>query len=219
MAIEFQENFSVAAPIDKVWEFIMAPENVARCMPGAALTELLDEKKFAGNIKVKIGAITARYDGTITYAEADKAAFRVLMIPEAKEKGGGTVGGRIETRLVAVSPTETAVSCHSSVDMTGRIVQVGRGMIDGVADQIFKKFVKNVKILLEVQEPPVAVAAAAGAAAAGAAAAGVAAPQQSAPPAQPKLDDAPINIFAEVWKWLWGAITGFFKRLLGGGSK
>jgi len=111
------------------------------------------------------------------------------------------------------------VSCHSSVDMTGRIVQVGRGMIDGVADQIFKKFVKNVKILLEVQEPPVAVAAAAGAAAAGAAAAGVAAPQQSAPPAQPKLDDAPINIFAEVWKWLWGAITGFFKRLLGGGSK
>lgn len=204
MAIEFQENFSVAAPIDKVWDFIMTPENVAKCMPGAALTELLDDKKFAGNIKVKIGAITARYEGTISYAEADKAAYRVVMIPEAKEKGGGTVAGRIDTQLIAVSSGETAVQCHSSVDMTGRIVQVGRGMIDGVADQIFKKFVKNVKLLLEAPEPQEAVATAG---------AEAVATQPAAPPVEPKLDDAPINIFAEVWKWFWGAVSRFFKGL------
>ena len=206
MAIELQETFKVLAPIDRVWQFMMDPENVAACMPGASLSELIDEKNFVGSVKVKIGAITAKYAGTIAYTTADEAQHLVVMLVEAKEKGGGTVSGTITTKLTALSATETEVQCESCVDMTGRIVQVGRGMIEGVAGQIIGKFVNNVKTLLEVEPAPVAADAAPGAA-----------PPAPVPP--PKLDDKDdaINILAVVWKVIWDSITGFFKRLFGRG--
>lgn len=200
MAIELQETFTVLAPIDRVWQFMMDPENVAACMPGASLTELIDAKHFVGSVKVKIGAITAKYSGTIAYTTADEVQHLVVMLVEAKEKGGGTVTGTITTKLHALSATETEVKCESSVDMTGRIVQVGRGMIEGVAGQIIGKFVKNVKTLLEVEPAPVANAE----------------PGAAPPPQLDDKDDA-INIVAVVWKVIWDAITGFFKRLLGRG--
>lgn len=206
MAIELQETFTVLAPIDRVWQFMMDPENVAACMPGASLTEHIDDKSFVGSVKVKIGAITAKYSGTIAYTTADEAQHLVVMSVEAKEKGGGTVSGTITTKLAALSATETQVQCESSVDMTGRIVQVGRGMIEGVAGQIIGKFVNNVKTLLEVEPAPAAADAAPGAAP----------PPPVAPPKLDEKDDA-INIIAVVWKVIWDRITGFFKRLFGRG--
>ena len=193
MAIELQKNFSVAAPIDKVWQFLLDPENVVKCMPGAGLTELIDDKKFEGTVKVKIGAITAKYAGTITYTVVDESAREVVMLAEAKDKSGGTVHGTITTRLQEADSGDTDVQCESSVDLTGRIVQVGRGMIDGVADQIIGKFVKNVKILLEVDESaPAATAEGAQPAAAQTGAAG----PQGRP--DPQLDIAPPNIIVAV---------------------
>jgi hypothetical protein len=210
MAIELQETFTVAAPIDRVWQFMMNPENVAACMPGASLTELIDDKKFVGSVKVKIGAITAKYSGTITYTTADEAEHVVVMLVEAKEKGGGTVSGTITTKLVALSDCETQVECESSVDMTGRIVQVGRGMIEGVAGQIIGKFVKNVKTLLEVEPVAAQPQGADGTAAAA---------EQPAPTPPPQLDDGDdaINIIAVVWKVIWDGIKNFFKKLFGRG--
>jgi carbon monoxide dehydrogenase subunit G len=217
MAIELEKNFTVAAPIDKVWEFLLNPENVVTCMPGASLTELIDDKKFEGSVKVKIGAITAKYAGTITYTEADESAHKVVMLAEAKDKSGGTVNGTITTRLIETSPGETEAQCESSVDMTGRIVSVGRGMIDGVADQIIGKFVKNVKTLLEFDDTPQAVPAADGGAAQGDA--GTTAPPVAPP--QPKLDDADdaINIISVVLKVIRDWFSNFFKRLTGRGGQ
>ena len=208
MAIELEKNFTVAAPIDKVWGFLLDPNNVVKCMPGAALTELIDDKKFEGSVKVKIGAITAKYAGTITYTEADAAAHQVVMLAEAKDKSGGTVNGTITTRLEAVGAGETEVYCTSAVDLTGRIVQVGRGMIDGVADQIIGKFVKNVKTLLEVAD-------AAPAAAGDTTAATGTVSTASAPQPEPVLDNAPPNIIVAVLKVIQGWIANFFKRLTG----
>lgn len=214
MAIELEKNFTVAAPVDKVWAFLLDPNNVVKCMPGAALTELIDDQKFEGSVKVKIGAITAKYAGTITYTEADEVAHQVVMLAQAKDKSGGTVDGTITTRLEALGAGETAVHCTSAVDLTGRIVQVGRGMIDGVADQIIGKFVKNVKTLLEVVDvaPVVAGESAADTSAASTVSTGSAV---RAPQPEPVLDNAPPNIIVAVLKVIQGWIANFFKRLTG----
>lgn len=228
MAIELSESFQVNAPVERVWQFMLDPESVAACMPGAALTESIDDRNFVGSVKVKIGAITAKYAGNIAYTSADEPSGTVVMLVEAKEKGGGTVSGTITTRLAAVSSELTDVQCESAIDMTGRIVQVGRGMIEGVAGQIIGKFVVNVKTVLEV-EP-------------------AAAPDQSptepsllsTPPASPgpaqvppapsppaasslspeaishlKDNDEAINMLAVAWKVIWDGIKGFFRRLFG----
>ena len=209
MAIELKEEFEVAAPIDEVWEFMMDPERMIVCLPGASVTEIIDEKQFIGTVKLKIGAITSKYAGTITYTTADQAEYLCVMLAEAKEKGGGTIAGTITTKLVQGDGVVQA-TVESYVDMTGRVVQVGRGMIEGVAAVIIGKFVKNIKKTLEVpagEEAPVQGAPAA-----------TQGEQPSTRPA-PRLDDEDdsINVLAVVFKVMWTGIVNFFKRLFGKG--
>lgn len=151
MAIELKEVFQVAAPIDEVWRFLMDPERMIVCLPGASVTEIVDDKQFVGSVKLKIGAITTKYAGTITYTTADQSQYTCVMLAEAKEKGGGTVSGTITTRLTQLNGVVEA-TVESCIDMTGRVVQVGRGMIEGVAAQIIGKFVANIKRLWKCQQ-------------------------------------------------------------------
>jgi carbon monoxide dehydrogenase subunit G len=207
MAIELKEEFEVAAPIDEVWNFMMDPERMIVCLPGASVTEIVDDKQFIGSVKLKIGAITTKYAGTITYTTADQGEYLCVMLAEAKEKGGGTVSGTITTKLVQGDGVVQA-TVESCVDMTGRVVQVGRGMIEGVAAQIIAKFVKNIKKTLEV---PVGEEAPAEAVAPGAA------PQARPVPQRDEEDDS-INVLAVVFKVIWDGIVNFFKRLFGKGK-
>lgn len=213
MALQIQESFEVAAPIETVWAFINNPENVVACMPGATLNRIVDERQFIGSVKLKIGAVSAQYQGTITYAEADRGSGLVRMIATGNERGGGTVSGTIVTRLEPLpEKNATQVSCESSIDLTGRIVQVGRGMIEGVSAQIIKKYVGNVRAMLE------APAAAAGAppsevpaAPVGEAAAAPAPPRQAGIAAPQKEDS--INVLSVVFKVLIDRVRAFFRRI------
>jgi hypothetical protein len=207
MAIELKEEFEVAAPIDEVWNFMMDPQRMIVCLPGASVTEIVNDKQFIGSVKLKIGAITTKYAGTITYTTADQSEHLCVMLAEAKEKGGGTVSGTITTRLVQGDGVVQA-TVESCVDMTGRVVQVGRGMIEGVAAVIIGKFVKNIKNTLEV---PAGEEAPAEAAAPGAA-------PQARPVPQRDAEDDSINVLAVVFKVIWTGIVNFFKRLFGRGK-
>ena len=204
MAIELKEVFQVEAPIDEVWKFLMDPERMIVCLPGATVREVIDESQFVGTVKLKIGAITAKYDGTITYTTADQSQYLCVMLAEAKEKGGGTVSGTITTRLVQLDSGAVEATVESCVDMTGRVVQVGRGMIEGVAAQIIGKFVKNIKKTLEV---PVAEEGAEPGAA-----------PVTPPPVERAPEDDSINVLAVVFKVIWDGIVNFFKRLFGRGK-
>lgn len=217
MALQIEEKFEVAAPVEAVWDFLLDPENVVACMPGASLTEIVDERSFIGAVKLKIGAVSAQYQGTITYTEKDTATRTVKMLASGNERGGGTVSGTIVTRLAPSSDGRgTEIRCESSIDLTGRILQVGRGMIEGVSAQIIKKYVNNVRALLEV--PHAAAGSAGTAAEAGASATS---PDPAAPTAnripprpQPQKEDS-INVVAVVFKVFFDRLAGFFRRVFG----
>lgn len=205
MAIEMKESFQVAAPIDRVWEFMLNPEMVVACMPGAALKEIIDPKKFVGTVKIKIGAVSAQYEGTITYAEVNKDAYRIKLLAEGNERGGGTATATIACQLVNLPDGKgTDVQFESSVDLTGKLIQVGRGMIEGVASQIVKKYIANVRGRLEVPAAQSPTAAGSGAGAA-----------ENSPPAAPPQQDESIDMISIVLKTMWTGIVRFFKRLFG----
>ena len=207
MSIDIKETFKVAAPVEKVWDFFLSPDNVVACMPGASLTEIVNAQRFIGAVKIKIGAVSAQYQGTITYKALDKNTYTMQMLAEGSERGGGTVSGTIATQLVALADgSGTEVRVNSSVDLTGRIVQVGRGMIEGVSAQIIKKYVTNLRARLEV--PTVQAVASATATADGAPPVPAA-----ASPLPPKEDS--INILAVVFTVFWNGLRNFFRRLLG----
>ncbi len=213
MAIELKESFQVAAPIDNVWDFMMSPEKVVACMPGAGLKETNPDNSFIGTVKLKLGAVSAQYQGKVTYTEMDKANYKVVMLAEGNERGGGTVSCTITTWLAPVG-TGTEVRCESSMDLTGKIIQVGRGMVEGVAGQIIGKYIASMKGMLEV--PGAAAAAAPGAEGAAAAANAAASPATPAAAAAP-TKDVEIDVVSIVFKTLWLGVVNFFKRLFGRG--
>jgi hypothetical protein len=190
MAIEFKETLQVEAPIDRVWEFVNDPRRVVTCMPGAVLDEVVDERTFLGTVKVKVGAITASYKGRVVFTEVDAQARILEAAAEGRETGGGTAKGTIAIRLSSPAEGPTEFVTEARVDLTGRVMQVGRGMIQGVSRQLFKQFAASTKELLEAQdeagEAEVAIA-----------------------------EQKPIRVLPLVFRALWEAVVGFFRRLLG----
>ncbi len=179
----------MGAPIEEVWRFVMDARAVADCMPGAQLDELVDGRTFLGSIRVKVGAITTSYKGRVQLVEVDETARAVRMIAEGRETGGGTAKGSMSSRLQALPDGETEVVVESSVDITGRIAQVGRGMIQGVSRELFQQFASAAKAQLEAP--------------AGEGQAVAAAPSNEA-----------ISIVPLLLRVIWSAIVGFVKRLL-----
>ena len=160
MALEIRETFRVAAPVDRVWRFLMDPAAVASCMPGASLDEVVDERTFLGTVRVRIGAISASYKGRIRFDEVDDAGRTIRAVAEGRETGGGTAKGTLTSRLAALPDGSTEVVAEASIDLTGRVVQVGRGMIQGVSAQLFKEFVAKVSAKLETPATELAAAVA-----------------------------------------------------------
>ena len=189
MAIEIKERFSVAAPIDAVWRFVMDPEQVVTCMPGASLDEVVDERAFLGSVKVKLGAVTTSYKGRVQFTEIDEQAHTVKMVAEGRETGGGTAKATVTSQLRPLPDGQTEVTADASVDLTGRIVQVGRGMIQGVSHQLFQQFAASAKERLEL-------------------------PAGAAPAIAPTAS-APIRIVPILFQTMWSAIVRFFRRLFG----
>lgn len=207
MAIEIKEEFEVDAPIEQVWDYVLDPAKIVTCMPGASLDEVIDERTFDGSIKIKVGAVMAAYKGRIELTEVDEAGRIIQMIGEGREKGGGTAKATMVGRLTTTDGGGTAMVAEASIDLTGKIMQVGRGMIQGVSHQLFQQFVKKLGKSLQP------VAPADGAAAASAAQAG---PAATAPV---KQEDDAIAIIPLILKTIWAAIVRFFKRLFGRESK
>ena len=103
MGIEIRETFQVQAPIDAVWQFVLDPRQVVICMPGAALDQVVDDHTFLGNVRVKLGAITASYKGKVQLTHVDHEGHTMQMLAEGRETGGGMAKGTMSSRLRALS--------------------------------------------------------------------------------------------------------------------
>jgi len=154
MSIQIEETFRIAAPVETVWHFLLDPHRVVRCMPGAELEQVVDDRTFEGAVRVKLGAVTTRYRGRVRITELDERAHRVNMLAEGRETGGGTARGLLTGELRDLPDGGTEVVASARVDLTGRVVQVGRGMIQGVSSQIFGQFVDRTRQALEASASP-----------------------------------------------------------------
>lgn len=150
MSIQIEETFEIAVPVDVVWRFLLDPHHVVTCMPGAELEQVIDDRTFDGAVKIKLGAITTRYRGRVQITEADDQAYRVCMLAQARETGGGTVKAVITSELRALASDQTEVVISAQVDLTGRVMQIGSRMIEGVSSQLFGQFVTRTRQSLEV---------------------------------------------------------------------
>lgn len=202
--MEFDNTFTVTAPIDEVWGAVLDVERVAPCVPGAQVLEQTGDNTYKVAIKVKLGPVSMVYNGDIEVVEQDPEARRAVMSAKAREsRGQGTADARVEMRLSHDNGT-THGAIHTDVAISGRAAAMGQGIIADVSARLIDTFAVNLAQMLAAEQPgvpeqpglgaiPPEAAARAEApttefAAAGAAgferaqAAGAAAPPEAAPP-------------------------------------
>jgi len=195
MAIRIEERFVVNAPAGAVWDYLVDPRRVVTCLPGAELVDVADERTFNGKVRVKVGTVTVSYQGRVHLDEVDAAARRVKMSAEGREAAGtGAARMSMQSTVAAAPGGGTEVVVHAELDVVGRIVQLGRGMIEQVSHQLFGQFATCVRATLEAE---------AAQAAGGAAAAAV-----PAPPRRAETVAALPLFFRALWAW----IVSWFRR-------
>lgn len=195
MAFKIEERFQVQAPVERVWKYLIDPARVVECLPGAELLEMKDEHNFVGAIKVKVGPLSMSYKGQAKFTEVNEETHQVRMVGDAREVGGS--GSTKVTMLSAVAPLAgggSEVVVTADVELVGRIVQFGRGMIEEVSRQMFRQFSTCVKGKLEVVEEAQAA---------------------ESTPAPPVNEAKAVAAAPLAFRALWAIILRFLSRLVG----
>jgi len=142
MSMELDHSFTVPVPPDRAWEVLLDVERIAPCMPGATVEEF-DGEVVTGRIKVKVGPVSLTYRGTAKFTERDPDARVVVVDASGKEtRGAGTASAAIRASLEP-SGEGTQVSIHTTMNVTGRPAQFGRGVIAEVGGKLVEKFAEN----------------------------------------------------------------------------
>jgi carbon monoxide dehydrogenase subunit G len=159
MAFEITKTFTIQAPAPKVWEFLTDPRRVAKCLPGAAVTDQLDEKTWTGTMTVKVGPVQSSYKGKVVFERLDAAARSAEIVATGQDtKGKGGADLRLTSTLKEQPGGATEVTTVSRVNVTGILAQMGRGMIQDVSEQMFQVFSQRMRSELESAAAPAAPA-------------------------------------------------------------
>jgi carbon monoxide dehydrogenase subunit G len=160
--MELEHSFTVPVPRERAWDVLLDIERVAPCMPGASL-DSVDGDEIHGKIKVKVGPISMTYAGTAKIVERDEAAGVVRLDASGKEtKGAGTASASVRS-LLEDRGNETQVRVLTTLNVTGKPAQFGRGVMNEVSGKLLEIFAANLATMLGQADKPAASAPAAAA--------------------------------------------------------
>jgi uncharacterized protein len=140
-----KNDFEVAEPVEKVWQFFGNIPQVATCLPGAELTEDLGGEKYKGKVAIRMGPVRLQFAGTADITERDEAARRVVVqAAGADEKGRGQASMTV-TATLTKSGRGTHVDVTQDLQLAGAAAQYGRGMISDVSSVLMHDFAVNMQ--------------------------------------------------------------------------
>jgi carbon monoxide dehydrogenase subunit G len=148
MALRFENEFSVAAPIEEVWSLLLDLERVAGCLPGASIRPTEESGTFAGSMRVKLGPVAMDYKGTAKLEHVDPQERTATFAIRGKEaRGQGTAAATV-TNALFLEGDGTRVVVGTNLTITGRPAQFGRGIMQDVADAMLADFARSLSVML-----------------------------------------------------------------------
>jgi uncharacterized protein len=149
--MELEHSFTVPVPEDRAWEVLLDVERVAPCMPGASL-DSVEGDVITGRIKVKVGPIAMTYAGTARFTERDPDAHVITLEASGKEtRGAGTASATVRSVLESHNGS-THVVVHTTLNVTGRPAQFGRGVMAEVGGKLIGVFASNLAGMLAAEQ-------------------------------------------------------------------
>src|SRR4030081_1020002 len=134
-------RFELSAPIEAAWAYLLDVPKIAHCVPGASLTDVIDDKTYAGKVEVKLGPIAVSYKGRITIESMDAATHTGKVKADGAETRGR--GGASATMTAQLQPSEkgTSVVMNTDLAVSGVVAQFGRtGIVQEGAQRMGQRF-------------------------------------------------------------------------------
>lgn len=208
-----ENEFTVTAPIEDLWAYLLDVERIAPCMPGAELTETVDDRTWKGNLKAKFGPVTMAFAGTVVMESRDDAEHRVVLKARGMEqKGKGAAEATVTSWLEPAADGDTTVKMQAQIVLTGAAAQLSRGLLPEISKKLTQQFADCLQASMAAEQVP-AAAAAEGETAPGE----VAAP--TPPPTRPPTAAKPVGGIRLGLSAIWAVVVNFFRRVFGRGPK
>jgi carbon monoxide dehydrogenase subunit G len=161
MAIRVEETFRVQAPIERVWSYLIEPRQVVRCLPGAELLEEGADRTYMGRVKQKLGPVSTTFKGKAQLVEVDQASWRMRMTASGTDAAGNGSAKMTMTGDLTRRDGGTEVHVVAEIDLVGKLMQFGRGMVGEVSRELVKQFAACMQQTLAADATPVTVRASA----------------------------------------------------------
>lgn len=202
MEVKVDKRYPLDVDPARAWVVLQDLSSVTVCMPGAELTEQVDERRYKGKVKVKVGPATANFDGDVQMLAVDAAARQIRLNAKGVDKGGSSAAMDLTALIEAVEdPAKSVLVGRADVIVNGKFAQFGGRMMGQVSDMILGQFAGNF----------------------GAAAAALPAPAVTGDSAEPRADAAAaraalseqsreLNAFAMFWQLVKNWFAGLFGK-------
>jgi carbon monoxide dehydrogenase subunit G len=203
-----ENGFTVAASPDVVWAYLLDVEKVAPCMPGAELTETVDDQNWKGKVLMAFGPVKMSFAGTVTIDELDEQARRIRLNAKGTEqKGKGAATAKVTSWLEPTDDGGTKVAMEADITLTGAAAQLSRGLLPEISKKLTQQFADCLQATIAAGPQTVGEAEAGG---------------PDATPAVAEAASTPVPVAAKPvgglrlgLTALWASIVGFVKRLFG----
>jgi uncharacterized protein len=202
MAIRIEKTFQVQEPLESVWKFLSDPKKVANCVPGAQITEAVDDRTYKGVIKVQVGPSVTDYKGQVHIERLDDQNYEIEIAGKGQDvRGKGSASMKMTGKVRSLPDGSTEVTSVSEVNVVGLLAQLGARMINEVSNKMFEEFTTNFKARLQQERP-----------------------QQTSPQTPPSAgsgateEPRPIKVLPLVASVLGESIVRFFRRIFKGSS-
>ncbi|HXN77631.1 MAG TPA: SRPBCC family protein [Candidatus Dormibacteraeota bacterium] len=194
--MQLENSFTVAAPPDKVFAYLIDVNKVVGCVPGAELSEVVDPTTFKGKVKIKVGPITVAYSGTARIVDRNDAQHSATLEAEGRETTGPGSARAKALMSVESDGAGSTVKIVTDYNVAGRVAQFGRGVMEDVSRRIVNDMAACIKANVEAGEPGSGGGVAGGSG-------------DSSSPAQP-VTAKPVNALGLFFQVLWAGIRRAF---------
>ena len=200
--MQIDNTFTVHAPIQDVWTYLLDVEKVAPCMPGAELTETIHEQAWKGKVNIAFGPVKLAFAGTVEMQERDDAAHRVSLHAKGTEQKGKGAANATVTSWLEKADDGTIVQMQADITLTGAAAQLSRGLLPEISKKLTQQFADCLEANMNAEA---------------AAATAPVAPTEAAAPAPVAVAAKPVGGIGLGVAAVWATIVNFFKRLFGRG--
>ncbi|TVT25359.1 SRPBCC family protein [Amycolatopsis acidiphila] len=142
--MDLSNTFTVNLPVEDTWKVLTDLERVAPCLPGAALLGV-EGDAYRGAVKIKVGPVSAQYQGIARFVEKDDQAYRAVIRAEGKDVGGQGNAAATVTATLTQQGDGTKVDVRTDLALSGRVAQFGRGVIADVSNKLLGQFVRRLE--------------------------------------------------------------------------